>query len=595
MNILKYIGSIAIGLLVAVHSVFAASEADINKLKKEYVLNQDGSMEFRESKELKLNTHNSFNGLYGETFIVYNPHFQEVKFHHSYSRQADGNIVQTPENAFNEVLPNSAANAPAYNHLKEMVVTHTGLELGATIYLDYSVLTKSGYVKELDIDEILQELSPVKEYTIIVDVPASHPVNYALTGSNVKPWITQQGNRMQYTWVLKNIPASNREPYSTYQHVNVPRLTVSTYPSQNAALETFRNNLNTNLNREGVAFTQELVKNSATEAEKIYKIQDFVTRQIARIGLDMESTGYQNRTPDDVLHTSYGTKTEITGLFVAMLKAINCDPQIAVVYPATLKQYSKGLKPIEDLLVKVNVNNRPVFLSASSSSNGSIELRGAQNETWLVSANNITPLTIIGSKAAIGYTANIRIDDKKAVTSGSAEISSVLLPHMAPQNTDSHVKGSVHSAGKISESEVTYNSANDAKVNFKAEKEIRSDQNYIIYKLPEIQKGVTTWQLQGLTSSRKNLMEIPYPITENYQYDITLAPGMTLKTKDHQVEINKPVGSVKILFKQEGDKLRVNRSLQLNKSILTPAEYQDFKKIMEAWINKNNNNVLIGI
>ena len=84
------------------------------------------------------------NSLYGETFIVYDPAYQQLKINESYTRQVDGTIVTTPANAFVEVLPSAAANAPAYNGLKEMVVVHTGLELGATIYLDYTVTTDAG-------------------------------------------------------------------------------------------------------------------------------------------------------------------------------------------------------------------------------------------------------------------------------------------------------------------------------------------------------------------------------------------------------------------------------------------------------------------
>ena len=97
------------------------------------------------------------NGTYGESFIVYNPQYQELKINSSYTKQKDGTIIKTPDNAFVEVLPRNAADAPAYNHLKEMVVVHTGLELGATIYLDYTVTSKPGYLPEVDIfEELLQ-------------------------------------------------------------------------------------------------------------------------------------------------------------------------------------------------------------------------------------------------------------------------------------------------------------------------------------------------------------------------------------------------------------------------------------------------------
>lgn len=109
-------------LLLTALPAKAASEAEFGKLAKTYTLHKDGSQEMRVYKELTLFTHAAMNGLYGESFIVYNPAYQELKIHESYTRQKDGKIVKTPENAFVEVLPAAAADAPAYNGLKEMVV-----------------------------------------------------------------------------------------------------------------------------------------------------------------------------------------------------------------------------------------------------------------------------------------------------------------------------------------------------------------------------------------------------------------------------------------------------------------------------------------
>ena len=129
-------------MLLMTTTVFGASEAEYKKLAKTWTLNADGSQEFRYDMELTLFTHTAMNGTYGESFIVYNPQYQELKINSSYTKQKDGTIIKTPDNAFVEVLPRNAADAPAYNHLKEMVVVHTGLELGATIYLDYTVTSK---------------------------------------------------------------------------------------------------------------------------------------------------------------------------------------------------------------------------------------------------------------------------------------------------------------------------------------------------------------------------------------------------------------------------------------------------------------------
>ena len=224
MKQIKYIFFLLIGTLYAISNGYAQSEADFIRLVKEFTYKPNGEFEFHYNKILKLKTHKAFNSLYGETFVVYNPDFQELKINESYTRQADGTLIQAPQNAFNEVLPSTAADAPAYNHIKEMVITHTGLELGATIYLDYTLYSKPSFLSTPDIDEVLQELSPVKEYVLIVNIPENQELHYTLSDSKVKPEITVKEGMKSYRWKLKNIPAAISEPYQRSNKYDVPRL-----------------------------------------------------------------------------------------------------------------------------------------------------------------------------------------------------------------------------------------------------------------------------------------------------------------------------------------------------------------------------------
>jgi hypothetical protein len=222
--------------------VFAASEAEYGKLSETYILREDGSQEFHSRMELTLFTHTAIHTMYGESFIVYNPRYQELKIHDSYTRQKDGSIVRTPENAFVEVLPAQAARTPAYNHLREMVVVHTGLELGATICLDYSILTKPGYLPELDLCKPIGQASPVKDYTITIEAPADKPLFYTLLNSPAKP-VVSRANPNKALWRLRDLPAASREPGASALAGDVPLLLVSTYPSAAEALSVLNRQL----------------------------------------------------------------------------------------------------------------------------------------------------------------------------------------------------------------------------------------------------------------------------------------------------------------------------------------------------------------
>ena len=216
-------------------AVSAEPEAEYKQLTKAWTLHPDGSQEFRCSMELTLFTHTAMNGTYGETFIVYDPQYQELKINASYTKQKDGTIIETPANAFVESLPHAAANAPAYNRLKEMVVVHTGLELGATIYLDYTLTSKAGYLPELDIFEELLQSSPVKTYTLSITTPADKPVAYTLAYNNTKPSVQEENGQRTTTWTLRNLPAESRAPYVSVANGDVPYLAATTFASEEAA------------------------------------------------------------------------------------------------------------------------------------------------------------------------------------------------------------------------------------------------------------------------------------------------------------------------------------------------------------------------
>ncbi len=148
-------------------------DAEYIKIVKEYIVHEDGSYDFHYRKELKLLTYFSFQRLYGETFIVYNPEYQKLKINEAYTVMADGKKVVAPENAFNEVLPGFARDVAAYNNLREMVVTHTATEIGSVITLDYTIQTAKGFLPFFFGMEEVGESAPVKDLSIIIRIPKS--------------------------------------------------------------------------------------------------------------------------------------------------------------------------------------------------------------------------------------------------------------------------------------------------------------------------------------------------------------------------------------------------------------------------------------
>lgn len=516
-------------LLLLVVSAFAASEAEYGKMSKSYTLNADGSQEFRCSQELTLFTHTAMNGTYGESFIVYNPQFQELKIHASYTKQKDGTIIKTPDNAYVEVLPRFAADAPAFNNLKEMVVVHTGLELGATIYLDYSVLTKPGYYTELDVKDVLQETSPIKEYSIRISVPENKPLNWQFYGLSVKPSEVKNNGVKEVSCTLKNVPAACFEMFQSQNRDNVPCLVASTFASQKEALAFLDKQFKDSKDMECCSFAQYITENAANEQEKISIIQNHLVNNLSTSAVPLKSTGYTVRNADDVLRSAYGTKAEKTQLLNTMLNAAGITAEVLATYPGTLSSEACGLEPLKELTVKVSTNGKDQYLSA----------------------NSLTPV-VIASRGGLD----------KYLTLAGKEIAIAAIPTEIREKKEVSVDAS------------------------------KAVNGFVVCKLPTSASGVDSWYMNSLNSNRSTLFELPQMIDEEITYTVSPAEGLKLQTPVTTISISKPFGKVSRTITPKGNTFEVVRSIELNKQQFTPAEYKELRTLINEWVSPNNSLLL---
>ena len=163
------------------------SDAIFQKVSTTYTLNEDGSIRTNFHQKIKLLTTQAVSRLYGESSIFYNPEFQKLTVDKSETTMADGTQVPTPENGYNQVLPRFVHHAPGYAHLREMVVSHTGLERGAVIELTYHIDTDAEFLPWLMGEELFGKDSPVENYTVQVKVPRGTTLHYKLLNRDVIP------------------------------------------------------------------------------------------------------------------------------------------------------------------------------------------------------------------------------------------------------------------------------------------------------------------------------------------------------------------------------------------------------------------------
>lgn len=534
-----YIGIIGM-LLLAVLPAKAASEAEFRKLSKTYTLRADGSQEVRVQKELTLFTHAAMNSLYGETFIVYDPNFQKLEIHESYTRQKDGTVIKTPTNALVEVLPSAAANAPAYNRLKEMVVVHTGLELGATIVLDYSIVSKAGYLPELDVCCPVKELSPIKEYTFRLNVPAGKAVHYELLNASAKPAITQGSGMKTFTWTLKDVKPrpyaypSARGAMGQVQAVSsgmMPVFIASTWPRYDEALKNLKAQFQPGSHSIIEAKVAELTRGIEGNPQAIRNaIAGYMTElyQLGRCGVSLQEAGYRLRPASEVIRSAYGTQAELVNLDVTLQQAAGLEAEVAVCALRPSTKDNQGLSTLVSVVAQSKLMPEKVALTGTE-------------EACLQPFLTVTNLE------------------------GKPLTMEAYLSAKDMQQTDTL-------------------QVDEAQMQQPAE-------GWGIVALPDPTPIRTLYAYAAHTTIPESIL-LPRTMNCTLETFVRLPEGMKV-TPRTDMEVSNACGKVTFSYQPTKDGVKVTRSLRISRQLQTPSNYKELYALLAEWRDANNHTLVV--
>lgn len=325
---------------------------DARYLEKEitFTLNPEGSWQKEYHHKVKLETYLAFNRMMGETFIEYNPQYQELKVLKSETVMKNGRKVPSPANAYNEVLPWRAHYFPYYSHLREMVVTHTGLERGAVIELDYVVKTKPGFLPYFSGREVIDDRVPCNRFVINISVPQGKELSCKVFNTEAKKLVKKENDRVLHTFIFENLESYFGEPLNG----NSSRVAIvfSTAGGWDTAFPCYEK---TGPLPEAAAKKVEQMKADAgTEDEFLFKLQGLVAEDITTCWLGMDLGGFTPRKMQDVFDSNYGTVIEKAYLMYHLLKQVKIPAEIiAVPYDRQMARDVPTFMQVQRFLVKV--------------------------------------------------------------------------------------------------------------------------------------------------------------------------------------------------------------------------------------------------
>lgn len=551
-------------------NLYAADEARYGLVSEEWTLNPDGSREYRYQMELTLFTHTAMNNTYGETFIAYDPKYQQLKINEAYTKQKDGTIIRTPENAFVEVLPSYAADAAYYNRLKEMVVVHTGLELGATIYLDYTIQTKAGYLdNQLDIFRELWKTSPVGEYRLKVTLPNEKELKYS-TLHLKQPTVQQKSNNLrQYTWTLKNIPAKPRETGCTVKNGDIPYFLASTYESKQKALQIIYRQFNRKDDMQLQALAEYLTESCETDRERVLTLHQAVTRDIDFSPVTLEQASYEIRPAYDLYTSAYGTETEKINLLCRMLQSIGITAAPYVINYLPKAETVFSLTQLHPFII-AKADGKTYLLNATGNSPDAAGWYADRHET----------VSFDGKTTAI-QTLHTAIHT--TVTASFAKNNATLC-QMTISVPEQFLPYKENAASSLSP-DVTLSSATggNSTVSYKQEEAYTETGGILLVNLPKQPYTVPFLRNICTESHRATLLSLPYAPEERYNYTIEIPDTLVCLTKNRKETIENRAGKMTFSIKQEGNRLIVEKSLHIYEKEITPKLYADFRELVINW------------
>ena len=510
-------------------------------VSKIYTLNTDGSTEFHKRTELQIFTRMTFDE-FGETFITYNPDFQELIINEAYTIRKDGSKVETPSNAFNPMLPESCTKCERLNGIRTMVVTHTALEYDAVIVLDYTIRSKNFFFQELMEKVDLYDDVPIEKYVVSVTTPDYKPAKFQINGENLhytKSESTDKGVTST-VWTFTNLseaPACDLVFPSawaslTFYTLDKPEAIISRIANQNS-LNKFDNPKITEFFRS--RFTEDM-----SDMDKVLLVRDYIHDYIQTNNLDTRTLNYIFASPQQVWETNCATPIEKDILLAGVLQSLGFDAELAF----------KSNSIPADLETVVRIDN--LYISANEAEDLSLDAYSPC--TFIAQSGKLlnTPL----KPNIVHVTANITFENGKIdapkVEISKKDVRSPLMHTLQPQ-------------------EVSIAKVNVSQLNNKYYEMTIDDGNY----------GTQVRSVNIPSDLMYNLNT--KQSDEAYVYTITLPANTRCLTKPMHKKITVENAKLLIDVQVDGQTVKITRQLNLPQEGISAKNVKKFKAMMGVW------------
>ncbi|PLX22572.1 MAG: hypothetical protein C0599_06100 [Salinivirgaceae bacterium] len=571
---MKYIFLI-ISAFIFVNAQAQQSDATYLKIHKTYVINEDGSYDYTYTHQLKYHSYISFHRKYGETFVIYDPDYQSVKVQECKTTMRDGKVVKAPDNAFNEVLPRYAEHSGAYNHLRELVITHTGLEQEALVDLTYTIHSDTMPAGFLSGKESLVYSSPVKELKLTFKVPAN--VELSFEGNKGQKVFNENGDQKVYTFIYNELPANIKFTRAGGEAASV------LYFNQGKKLETQLISLmNSELKPDNYDKTfGPVVKENMDE---VMRIQRKMVKEMRTIHVPLTFQKLPVPSIKAIQLNNSGTVIEKALLLRKKLWDIKIDANLAFEFP--VEQFNEkvsNLENVTNVYVVVPTTSDPILLP--------VDDIPAANPLFTNYDKVIVALSPDGElQKLVPQNMNYaKLDMFIKVGKDYSEVSyqgiaNGIFAGWPGANFETPRRMTNYT--KEIEDDIVIESSASIKMNGRFESEHNQYDNLLEVKLPILNAGFNQFIHDQLPKGQPYVVEYGFPLEETYVYSVDNNNDCELIRTPDDFNVKNDFFEIVIRTEKGEKETIITQSVKI-KSPVIPAEH--YKQLRESMINLGKN------
>jgi len=540
----------------------------------------------------------SFNRLFGESFITYNPDWQELNITKAETKSSTGEITKSPFNAYNKVLPGEVGQAVPYMNLREMVVTHTGLERNCEVNFGYSLTSKKGFYPGLIGKIIIGAHEPIKALEIVIKVPKETKINLYMSNNGPIGEKSTKDNFDYYTWKLYDLPLIPVESNQPNMEIFLPTLYISTVTNAEIVKHIgVDNESKFELSQKAKEFCKELTKNQFTFQDKCFALRNYIYQNVGQTNIDLNYIGWKSIAVQETFDRNVGSKLDRAILLTAFCRALGIKTDLVMTSNfSNAKPDVTLLSQIGEYLVYCTPDNdkdMPLLLDPNNPQTSILPRTVLRKPSFVMNSMKISLIPGSDEKNTLTFSANIKILKEQAEGNGKIRLSGDYIPDIDNDINNKSINNFFKKTGWTSDDKGKLNQTSNEiskEVSIKKIYDKKLDE-IIEIDLPFISEKLK--RLELIPTSRVTPFAINSLIDEEYNFTIELPKEMKSLFKPEELNVANPIGEVQSRFKTEGNQIQIERKIKINKLYITPDEYHYLYELFSAWRKKNHCKVLV--